>query len=1015
MIRFIITANFLLCIASQILLQTGAAMSSGSEIDRLALLALKDKLTNGVPEALSSWNDSVHFCKWQGVTCNLRHKRVSALTLTNQNFGGTLAPSLGNLTFLKTLNLSSNGLHGQIPKQIGHLRRLMSLDLQTNYLEGEVPLELANCSKLQMILFTYNNLTGKIPLWFGSMQQLTGLGLGINQFHGNIPTSFGNLSFLEKLSLAYNRLEGSIPQSLGGLSNLYLLFLGSNNLSGLIPSSVYNLSRMESLNFPFNYLFGTLPSNIDHAFPNLKSFNVGHNMLTGTIPPSLSNISQLQNIEIYENAFTGLVPISVGRLQNLDRFVISKNNFGSKKGQDLDFLSSITNCSQLQLIDISYNKFSGVLPNSIGNLSSQLQVVSMAVNHIFGSIPNEIGQLGSLYHLSLASNFLQGTIPHSVGKLENLGKLSLRQNQLYGRIPDIFGNLTKLIDLPLNDNNFEGTTPVSLKHCKGMQFLRINQNNLSGNIPNLTFGQLESLIYLDMHSNSLIGSLPSAIGNMKHLVKLDLSENKFSGDIPMEFGECLQLTDLSMSQNFLQGSIPSSISSLKSLINLDLSYNNLSGTIPQELKDLPILENLNLSHNHFYGEVPKGGVFDNITAISLTGNEYLCGGIPQLKLPICQGKSKKQFKLIILIIIVTSGALAGFAIFIIICKRRKHKKLSSTPSSPHSSHLRVSYKELQDATNGFSSSNLVGVGSFGSVYKGIIQQFEGPVAIKVLNLQAHGATKSFITECMTLSKIRHRNLLKILTSCSSVDYNDNDFKALVFEFMPNGSLENWLSKNELGEPRDLYMNFRQRLGVAIDIAYALDYLHHDFEETIVHCDIKPSNVFLDDGMVAHLGDFGLARLLHEVTSYSNEGQTTTSAIKGTIGYIPPEYGESGQVTTQGDIYSYGVLLLVMLTGKKPTDSMFHEDLSLPKICKLALPDRVVEIVDSNFLVLSERDHKEVMQNLDLDQKVLGSLADFTRIGVACCAELPSERIDIKEVLVELLAIKQKLSTFNIVI
>ncbi|KAI9070764.1 hypothetical protein K1719_047273 [Acacia pycnantha] len=832
MIRFIITANFLLCIASQILLRTGAAMSSGSEIDRLALLALKDKLTNGVPEALPSWNDSVHLCKWQGVTFNLRHMRVSALKLTNQNFGGTLAPSLGNLTFLTMLNLSYNGLHGEIPKQIGHLRRLMSLDLQTNYLEGEVPLELANCSKLQKIVFTYNNLSGKIPLWFGSLQQLTGLGLGSNQFHGNIPPSLGNLSFLEQLSLAYNRLEGSIPQSLGGLSNLYLLYLANNNLSGLIPSSVYNLSRMEHLDFPFNYLFGTIPSNIGHAFPNLKSFNVGHNMLTGTIPPSLSNISQLQLFAIYENAFRGLVPISLGRLQNLGGFDISENNFGSKKGQDLDFLSSITNCSQLHALDISYNKFSGVLPSSIGNFSSQLQQLVMGVNRIFGSIPNEIGQLGSLYYLGLGSNFLQGTIPHSVGKLENLGMLSLEQNQLYGRIPDIFGNLTKLFDLRLHDNNFEGTIP---------------------------------------------------------------------------------LTDLNMSQNFLQGSIPSSFSSLKSLINLDLSYNNLSGTIPQELKDLPILENLNLSHNHFYGEVPKGGVFDNITAISLTGNEYLCGGIPQLKLPICQGKSKKKFKVIILIIIVTSGALACFAFFLIICKRRKHKKLSSSPSSPNNTHLRVSYKDLQEATNGFSLSNLVGVGSFGSVYKGIIQQFEGPIAIK----------------------------------------------ALIFEFMPNGSLENWLSKNELGEPRHLYMNFRQRLDAAIDIAYALDYLHHDFEETIVHCDIKPSNVLLDDGMVAHLGDFGLARLLHEVTSYSNEGQTTASAIKGTIGYIPPEYGESGQVTTQGDTYSYGVLLLVMLTGKKPTDSMFHEDLSLPKICKLALPDRVLEIVDSNFLVLSDRDHRKL--------------------------------------------------------
>ncbi|XP_028752908.1 probable LRR receptor-like serine/threonine-protein kinase At3g47570 [Neltuma alba] len=149
------------------------------------------------------------------------------------------------------------------------------------------------------------------------------------------------------------------------------------------------------------------------------------------------------------------------------------------------------------------------------------------------------------------------------------------------------------------------------------------------------------------------------------------------------------------------------------------------------------------------------------------------------------------------------------------------------------------------------------------------------------------------------------------------------------------------------------MNFRQRLDVAIDVAHALDYLHHGFEEPIVHCDIKPSNVLLSDDMVAHLGDFGLARLLHEVTSYSGENQTTPSAIKGTIGYIPPEYGESGQVTTKGDIYSYGILMLEMLTGKKLADKMFREDLSLPKFCKLALPDGVLEIVDPNFLVLSE--------------------------------------------------------------
>ncbi|XP_028784805.1 receptor kinase-like protein Xa21 [Neltuma alba] len=439
-----------------------------------------------------------------------------------------------------------------------------------------------------------------------------------------------------------------------------------------------------------------------------------------------------------------------------------------------------------------------------------------------------------------------------------------------------------------------------------------------------------------------------------------------------------------MSGNFLHEIIPSSFSSLKSLISLDLSNNNLSGTIPQQLKDHPMLDTLNLSHNHFYGEIPKRRVFDNITAISLTGNEDLCGGIPQLKLPTCPSKSKKPFKVIILIIVV-SNALTCVAICLIIFKRRKHKKLSSSPSSSQNAHMRVSYKELHDATNGFSSSNLVGVGSFGSIYKGTLRHFEGFIAMKVLNLQAHGASKSFITESETLSIVRHWNLLKILTSCSSVDYNGNDFKALVYEFMPKGSLENWLSTNELDELRDLHLNFGQRLDVAIHVAHALDYLHLGFKETIVHCDIKPSNVLLSDDMVAHLGDFGLARLLHEVTSYSSVGQTKSSAIKGTIGYIPPEYGESVQVTTKGDNYSYGIFMLEMLAEKKPTESMFHEDLSLPKFCMLALPDRVLQIVDPNLLVLSDRDHRKIMQNSNMERNIRECLAGFAGIGVACCA------------------------------
>ncbi|KAK7274145.1 hypothetical protein RIF29_15222 [Crotalaria pallida] len=210
---------FLLYTFSQTLMYmpsaTFAQALSSNNTDKLALLALKEKLTNGIPDSLPSWNDSLPLCKWQGVTCSSsNHMRVSILQLENQNWGGTLGASIGNLTFLKTLNLSNINLHGGIPREVGGLKRLQLLDLSHNNLQGEIPIELANCSNLQVISLIYNNLTGNVPSWFGSMIQLTQLLLGANNLVGTIPPSFGNLSLLVELSLGRNHLEGSIPDAL---------------------------------------------------------------------------------------------------------------------------------------------------------------------------------------------------------------------------------------------------------------------------------------------------------------------------------------------------------------------------------------------------------------------------------------------------------------------------------------------------------------------------------------------------------------------------------------------------------------------------------------------------------------------------------------------------------------------------------------------------------------------------------------------------------------------------------
>ncbi|XP_028094157.1 probable LRR receptor-like serine/threonine-protein kinase At3g47570, partial [Camellia sinensis] len=227
-----------------------------------------------------------------------------------------------------------------------------------------------------------------------------------------------------------------------------------------------------------------------------------------------------------------------------------------------------------------------------------------------------------------------------------------------------------------------------------------------------------------------------------------------------------------------------------------------------------------------------------------------------------------------------------------------------------------------------SNNNLIGKGRYGSVYKGILNSDKQTVAVKVLNLQESGANKSFLAECEALRNLRHRNLVKVITSCSSIDFKGNDFKALVFEFMQNESLESWLYPSSLEQNDTENLNLTQRLNIAIDVALALEYLHHHYDIPIAHCDLKPGNVLLDNNLSARVGDFGLAKFLIATTGDSNYARSSSIGVRGTVGYIAPEYGMGGDISTQGDLYSYGILLLEMFTGKRPTNYMFTNNFNL---------------------------------------------------------------------------------------
>ena len=222
------------------------------------------------------------------------------------------------------------------------------------------------------------------------------------------------------------------------------------------------------------------------------------------------------------------------------------------------------------------------------------------------------------------------------------------------------------------------------------------------------------------------------------------------------------------------------MASLKGLQHLDVSRNNLFGLIPMDLEKLSFLKYLNISFNDIEGELPTEGVFRNINAISVIGNNKLCGGIPQLQLPTCPKFSKSRkfiaSRLTITIVCVVITCFLLLSSFLDLYWRKNSKQKSSSIASKMDLLPTISYKMLHQATNGFSLNNLIGSGSFGSVYKGVLDQEERLVAVKVFNLQKKGSPKTFMAECNVLRNVCHRNLIKILTCCSSINYNGDEFK-----------------------------------------------------------------------------------------------------------------------------------------------------------------------------------------------------------------------------------------------
>ncbi|CAM0878520.1 unnamed protein product [Alopecurus aequalis] len=983
-----------------------SSSSYGNETDRLSLLEFKDAVSLDPQHVFMSWNDSTHFCNWEGVFCRVKSpRRVTSLNLTSRGLVGHISLSLGNLTFLHSLALMENIFTGEIPPSLGHLPRLRNLSLSHNKLQGRIP-SFTNCSKLSWLDVSNNNLVGQFPANFPSNLQI--LQISHNNHTGTIPASLANITTLKGIDCGYNNIVGNIPSEFAAFSSLNYLYAGVNQLTGTFPRAILNISSLIGFALAFNGLSGEVPPNLCTSLTSLRILILDGNFFLGHIPSSFKNASSLTNIDLSTNNFTGTVP-TMGKLSKLSLLNLERNQLHASSRDDWEFMHSLGNCTELQMLSLSGNRLSGDVPRSLGNLSDQLERLYLANNQLSGYIPSGVANLGSLIIVSLGWNNFIGVVPEWIGTLKNMQKLGLEKNYLTGVLPSSLANLSQLGGLYLYSNQFIGRIPPSFGTFPMLEELDISTNNLHGWVPHEIF-IIPTIYIIDLSFNNLNGKLSTDIGNAKQLGHLVLSSNNLSGDIPNTLGECESLEDIQLDSNIFGGSIPISLGNISGLKVLNLSTNNLTGPIPASLGNLQLLEKLDLSFNHLHGEIPTKGIFRNPSDVRMDGNEGLCGGALELhvmRCPIMPSTSPRHRESLVLKIVIPVASMASLSmvVFVLVKWRAQQKSRPISLPSFSTRFLNVSFNDLARATHGFSTSNLIGSGRYSYVYLGKLVEGENEVAVKVFKLDTRGAEKSFIAECNALINVRHRNLVPIITACSSIDSNGNDFKALVYKFMPGGDLHKLLySTRENEGSSDLNLiTMVQRINIVLDLANALEYLHHNNQGTMVHCDLKPSNILLDENMTAHVGDFGLARFkVGSTTSALGSQNSSSVGLTGTIGYVAPEYAGGGQVSTAADVYSFGVVLLEIFLRRRPTDNMFKDGLSIIRYTQINMPDRVLEIVDSQLIDEMELCHETPTS---LKHKGVHSLLSMLNIGICCTKTSPGERINMHEVAAKLHGIR----------